>query len=149
MDYFRKNKREINNKVYRFSFRKTSVGLASVAISSLFFLNLSTQYSYADTISDSETVKLNNKNDSTSLKDNGSEKTFYGKQFIDEVNGTKSDLNNKVKQAEEKGFKVNRTSDQIIQTTSETEGLKEIANDYKKQSLDISQKIKENQRKSK
>ncbi|EEU20422.1 YSIRK-type signal peptide-containing protein [Lactobacillus mulieris] len=140
MSFFNDRLCEEINEIQRFSFRKTSIGLASFAISSLIFLNWSTGYALADTSSSINSLKLNN----TSKIEN-SDTPIISKNV--EVNSAKDKLNREIDTAQKAGFNIKQDSDKVIKVNDEVDGLEKVQADYAEQASDIKQQIKDNQSK--
>ncbi|MCZ3622712.1 mucin-binding protein [Lactobacillus mulieris] len=140
MSFFNNRLCEYVNEIQRFSFRKTSIGLASFAISSLIFLNWSTGYALADTSSSINSLKLNN----TSKIEN-SDTPVISKNV--EVNSAKDKLNQEIDTAQKAGFNIKQDSDKVIKVNDEVDGLEKVQADYAEQSSNISQQIKGEQSK--
>ncbi|WHS08463.1 YSIRK-type signal peptide-containing protein [Ligilactobacillus salivarius] len=149
--------RKSNNRINRFSIRKTSVGVLSVTVASLFYLYGITHNVQADVIqpstsvsSESQTNDINSENNSQTITTVNDQTT---KDSQDALREAKQNLDNAVEEARQQGvagvenqnITVERSNDQVtdISTDNAQSWVENTTADYNNQANEIRNKVAE------
>ena len=149
--------RKSNNRINRFSIRKTSVGVLSVTVASLFYLYGITHNVQADVIqpstsvsSESQTNDINSENNSQTITTVNDQTT---KDSQDALREAKQNLDNAVEEARQQGvagvenqnITVERSNDQVTDITTDNaqSWVEDTTADYNNQANEIRNKVAE------
>ena len=147
--------RKSNNRINRFSIRKTSVGVLSVTVASLFYLYGITHNVQADVIQPSTSVSSGSQTNDTNSENNSQTITTVNNQTTkdsqDALREAKQNLDNAVEEARQQGvagvenqnITVERSNDQITDITTDNaqSWVEDTTANYNNQANDIRNKV--------